>query len=98
MDLRALDAAASVTEDRAKQHVSSLAIRGFYPSLYLNLAAGLSQARRHHAGPHARGPRLARLDARNDDGYGQGHSVGDAAARGQLAEEDPSTLKGAHAK
>ncbi|GAA5076304.1 hypothetical protein HNP84_005085 [Thermocatellispora tengchongensis] len=70
-DLRALEAAASVTDERARQHHASLTIRGFYPSLHLNLAADyhrlgdsalarthLAQARRH-------------LDTLQDDGYGQ---------------------------
>ncbi|MBL1076502.1 hypothetical protein JK358_19070 [Nocardia sp. 2] len=37
-DLRALDAADALTDDRAQQHDASLSVRGFYPSLHLNLA------------------------------------------------------------
>ncbi|MGW6903374.1 hypothetical protein [Streptomyces sp. NPDC054940] len=85
-DLRALDAAASVTDDRAKQHDSSLAIRGFYPSLHLNLAADfhklgdITQARTHlaHAEQH--------LDALKDDDYGQGIRSAIQRLAGQLAE------------
>ncbi|MFJ3863846.1 hypothetical protein [Streptomyces nigra] len=71
-DLRALDAAASVTDQRAKQHDSSLTIRGFYPSLHLNLAADYhkladtTQARTHLAQAQEH------LDALNDDAYGDG--------------------------
>ena len=36
-DLRALAAADSLTDDRAKEYHASLAVRGFYPSLHLNL-------------------------------------------------------------
>ena len=36
-DLRALRAADSLTGERAKEHHSSLSVRGFYPSLHLNL-------------------------------------------------------------
>ena len=36
-DLRALAAADALTDDRAQAHHSSLAVRGFYPSLHLNL-------------------------------------------------------------
>lgn len=69
-DLRALDAAGAVTGERAERHHPSLAIRGFYPSLHLNLAedyrklGDLGKAREHLA-------RLtAFLDALSDDGYG----------------------------
>jgi hypothetical protein len=36
-DLRALRAADSLTDDRAKTYHASLAVEGFYPSLHLNL-------------------------------------------------------------
>ncbi|MDV7085443.1 hypothetical protein GXW84_14385 [Rhodococcus sp. IEGM 248] len=52
-DLRALHAADSLTDDRARQHHSSLRVAGFYPSLHLNVAAahhalGQSSEARHH--------------------------------------------------
>ncbi|MBU3870457.1 hypothetical protein KN815_42380 [Streptomyces sp. 4503] len=37
-DIRALDAADAVTEQRVQDHHASLHIAGFYPSLHLNLA------------------------------------------------------------
>ncbi|WP_405165881.1 hypothetical protein OG203_12825 [Nocardia sp. NBC_01499] len=37
-DIRALDAADSLTNTRAKQYHASLDVQGFYPSLHLNLA------------------------------------------------------------
>jgi hypothetical protein len=37
-DERALAAADSLTDERAKSYHASLSVRGFYPSLYLNLA------------------------------------------------------------
>ncbi|QFU85391.1 hypothetical protein [Amycolatopsis sp. YIM 10] len=37
-DVRALDAADALTDERAQQHDASLQVAGFYPSLYLNLA------------------------------------------------------------
>lgn len=37
-DVRALDAADALTEERAQQHHASLHVAGFYPSLHLNLA------------------------------------------------------------
>ncbi|MET8755922.1 hypothetical protein ABZW32_38390 [Streptomyces sp. NPDC004667] len=39
-DVRALDAADAVTEQRAQEHQAGLHIAGFYPSLHLNLADG----------------------------------------------------------
>lgn len=40
-DVRALDAADALTDQRAQQHHGSLQVAGFYPSLYLNLADDL---------------------------------------------------------
>jgi hypothetical protein len=37
-DQRALDAADLLTDERAREHHASLSVRGFYPSLHLNLA------------------------------------------------------------
>lgn len=37
-DVRALDAAGAVTEQRVQEHHAGLSIAGFYPSLHLNLA------------------------------------------------------------
>ncbi|MGW3100251.1 hypothetical protein ACWDCC_43240 [Streptomyces sp. NPDC001102] len=90
-DLRALEAAASVTDDRAKQHDASLAIRGFYPSLHLNLAADFrklgdtTQARTHLA------QAKEHLDALNDDGYSQGIRSAIQRLADQLTAEDPTT-------
>lgn len=40
-DIRALDAAEALTDERAQQHHASLQVAGFYPSLYLNIADNL---------------------------------------------------------
>lgn len=40
-DVRALDAADALTDERAQQHHASLQVAGFYPSLYLNIADNL---------------------------------------------------------
>ncbi|MFC4080269.1 hypothetical protein [Amycolatopsis samaneae] len=37
-DVRALDAADALTDERARRHHASLEVAGFYPSLHLNLA------------------------------------------------------------
>jgi len=69
-DLRALEAAGEVTDQRVKAHDSALAVRGFYPSLHLNLAASYqktgdkARARSHVA--EAQGY----LDALAPDAYG----------------------------
>ncbi|WP_227998625.1 hypothetical protein [Nocardia australiensis] len=52
-DVRALDAADAVTEQRVQEHHASLHIAGFYPSLHLNLAdnyrrLGSFEAAREH--------------------------------------------------
>lgn len=40
-DVRALDAADSLTDQRAQEHDASLQVAGFYPSLHLNIADNL---------------------------------------------------------
>lgn len=71
-DLRALSAADELTDDRLAEHHRSLAVRAFYPSLHLNLAAdyeGLGQF--EAARGHLRSARGA-VGALGDDGYGDG--------------------------
>lgn len=71
-DLRALSAADELSDDRVARHHHSLAVRAFYPSLHLNLAAdyvklGHDEAARGHLG-------LAReaVGVLGDDSYGDG--------------------------
>lgn len=71
-DLRALSAADELTDGRVAEHHESLAVRAFYPSLHLNLAAdyvklGRSEAARRHL-TRARGA----TGALTDDRYGDG--------------------------
>lgn len=40
-DVRALDAADALTDQRAQEHDASLQVAGFYPSLHLNIADNL---------------------------------------------------------
>ena len=40
-DIRALDAADALTDERAQQHHASLQVGGFYPSLHLNISDNL---------------------------------------------------------
>lgn len=71
-DERALAAADSLTDERAKSYHASLSVRGFYPSLHLNLAQDhwllddLPQARKELAAARATVHNLA------DDEYGKG--------------------------
>lgn len=54
-DVRALDAADALTDERAQQHHATLFVAAFYPSLYLNIAdnlrlLGAFSAAAHHIG------------------------------------------------
>ncbi|MGH1563679.1 hypothetical protein [Mumia sp. DW29H23] len=69
-DRRALAAALETTDERAKEHHSSLAIAGFFPSLHLNLADVLRRLGRFdEAAVHA-DHTAARVAVLADDGYG----------------------------
>jgi hypothetical protein len=68
-DLRALDAADSVTDERALQAGMAGPVAGFYPSLHLNLGdvyrrLGDTDRARHHLAAGR-----AATDALGDDGY-----------------------------
>jgi hypothetical protein len=71
-DLRALHAADSLTDERAKTYHASLAVRGFYPSLHLNLGedyrklGDLATAREHL------GLACEKLDTLGDNDYAAG--------------------------
>ncbi|MFE0705117.1 hypothetical protein [Streptomyces sp. NPDC058872] len=71
-DLRALNAAEGLAEERLAAHDSAVALRALYPSLHLNLAADYVKLQQHDAARvHLDRARTAaeRLD---DDGYGKG--------------------------
>ncbi|WP_369213882.1 hypothetical protein [Streptomyces flavofungini] len=71
-DLRALSAADELTDERLSEHHQSLAVRGFYPSLHLNLAADYVKLGRPAAArTHLRRARGA-AGSLEDDGYGNG--------------------------
>lgn len=91
-DLRALDAADSLTDERTRQQESSLSVRGFYPSLHLNLA---DNYRRLGAFDTARAHLDAarqRLDALDDNAYGQGVRDGISHVATALAEGSTERL------
>ncbi|MFI1393978.1 hypothetical protein [Streptomyces sp. NPDC020681] len=71
-DLRALAAAEGLGEERLSRHEAGLAVRAFYPSLHLNLAADYVKLQRPGAArTHLDRAREA-TDALGDDGYGNG--------------------------
>jgi hypothetical protein len=83
-DRRALRAVERLTDERTGQHHTSLSVRGFLPSLHLNLAADHAKlgdrdaALQHLAAAEAAAPVLA------DDGYGRMIRGGIARLRAQL--------------
>ncbi|BCL32138.1 hypothetical protein GCM10017557_69970 [Streptomyces aurantiacus] len=88
-DLRALSAADELTQARAAERHRSLAVRTFYPSLHLNLAAdyaklGRSEAARGHLG-------VARdsVGVLGDDAYGDGIRAGIGRLESRLDREGP---------
>ncbi|MFI6345346.1 hypothetical protein [Streptomyces sp. NPDC050560] len=71
-DLRALSAAEELTDDRLAAHHASLAVRAFYPSLHLNLAADYEKLGRHEAARSHLHRVRATIGALADDSYGDG--------------------------
>ncbi|MGY4103944.1 hypothetical protein ACW2Q0_30970 [Nocardia sp. R16R-3T] len=70
-DVRALDAADALTDDRAKAHHASLCVAGFYPSLHLNLADNYRRLGSFAAAAQHLDEARRRLDVLADDVYGQ---------------------------
>ncbi|MGV9661458.1 hypothetical protein ACWDUL_16300 [Nocardia niigatensis] len=91
-DIRALDAADSLTDERAQAHHAGLNVAGFYPSLHLNLAddyrrlGAFDTAARHLAAARAR------LDTLDEDGYGLGVRAGIANVEAALTERSTEQL------
>ncbi|MFF1925676.1 hypothetical protein ACFVW8_34515 [Streptomyces sp. NPDC058221] len=75
-DLRALTAARALTEERVAEHRDALAVRAFYPSLHLSLAADYMKLQRPAAArihlDRARDASGVLADGGADDGYGDG--------------------------
>lgn len=69
-DVRALDAAAALTDERAQQHHESLRVAGFYPSLHLNIADNLRRLRSFDAAAEHVTAGQGYADALPDDEYG----------------------------
>ncbi|MCX4450388.1 hypothetical protein ACIOEZ_23570 [Streptomyces sp. NPDC087866] len=75
-DLRALNAARALADERVAGHRDALAVRAFYPSLHLNLAADYVKLQRPAAArdhlERARAASVVLADDGADDGYGGG--------------------------
>lgn len=69
-DVRALDAADSLTNERAQQHDAALDVRGFYPSLHLNLADNYRRLGSFAAAREAIDAACSDLSTLPDDAYG----------------------------
>jgi hypothetical protein len=70
-DIRALDAAASLSDERAQAHHQSLQVAGFYPSLHLNIADNLRRLSAFDAAAEHICAAEERSEALSDDGYGR---------------------------
>ncbi|WET81880.1 hypothetical protein P3102_12025 [Amycolatopsis sp. QT-25] len=71
-DLHALAAADSLTDERAKEYHATLAVRGFYPSLHLNLAEDYRKLGDHESANAQWELGRDTLGALGDDPYGAG--------------------------
>ncbi|MGI5400425.1 hypothetical protein ACQEVG_13395 [Streptomyces sp. CA-135486] len=71
-DLRALAAADGLSQERLAQQRAALAVRAFYPSLHLNLAADYVKLQRPEAARVHLDRARAATDVLGDDGYGNG--------------------------
>ncbi|WP_280411859.1 hypothetical protein [Nocardia asiatica] len=69
-DIRALDAADSLSDDRAQSYDGSLRVDAFYPSLHLNLADDYRRLSSFSAAQRQIEAARARLHTLADDGYG----------------------------
>lgn len=69
-DVRALDAADTLSDSRARQHHASLQVAGFYPSLQLNIADNLRRLGAFAAAAEHLDEAEKRSSALGADGYG----------------------------
>ncbi|MFD3611086.1 hypothetical protein ACFWXA_23980 [Streptomyces atroolivaceus] len=70
-DIRALDAADAVTEQRVREHHADLHIAGFYPSLHLNLADNYRRLASFDAAAEHIDAAEAHLPDLSEDAYGK---------------------------
>ncbi|MGW4634390.1 hypothetical protein [Nocardia sp. NPDC004415] len=69
-DIRALDAADTLTDARLTEHHAGLRVAGFYPSLHLNLADNFRRLGAFPAAGHHLDAARAHVGALADDDYG----------------------------
>ncbi len=69
-DIRALDAAAALTDERTGQHHDGLRVAGFYPSLHLNIADDLRRLSAFDAAAEHIRTAERHAAALSDDAYG----------------------------
>lgn len=69
-DVRALDAADALSDERAREHHESLRVAGFYPSLHLNLADDFRRLGSFRAATEHLDRAQDHLSALPDDPYG----------------------------
>ncbi|MFE3543177.1 hypothetical protein ACFXK0_09415 [Nocardia sp. NPDC059177] len=69
-DIRALDAADTLTDHRLTEYHAGLQVAGFYPSLHLNLADNFRRLGAFPAADHHLDAARARIDTLADDDYG----------------------------
>ncbi len=97
-DVRALDAAGALTDERARRHHPALRVRGFYPSLHLNLADNLRRLGSFEAAHQHLDAAREYFDALGTDPYGDGiRSAADevaAAVRARSTERRDSAPTG----
>ncbi|WP_280383716.1 hypothetical protein [Nocardia wallacei] len=91
-DVRALDAADALTDERAQREHASLSVAGFYPSLHLNLADNYRRLGAFDSAQRHLDAAEARVGALSDDGYGAGVRAGIANVRNALAEGSTQRL------
>jgi hypothetical protein len=84
-DLRALRAVERLTDERARRHHESLSVRGFLPSLHLNLAADHTKLGDREAAARHLTAAEAELAVLPGDGYGRMIRGGITRLRAELA-------------
>lgn len=91
-DLRALEAAHEISDERAKDYHRSLAVAGFYPSLHLNLADIYRRLRQRTQAKQHVAMAQAAAEVLGDDGYGRMIRDGIARCAARLdAEPKPAS-------
>ncbi|WP_405493888.1 hypothetical protein [Nocardia sp. NBC_00511] len=91
-DIRALDAADSLTQERAERHHAGLSVAGFYPSLHLNLADNYRRLGAFETAHRHLDAARARLDTLDEDGYGLGVRAGIANVEAALSNNSTERL------